>query len=1536
LLKSPITGTTKAITNTPRANSLVGIADSALGQISNLLNDIKGLVVEAANTGTMTADQIKANQLQVDAALDSIDRIARQTNYTGKKLLDGSLDFRTAGQSGGVSNIHVNSAQFGTGSAVGVNVNVQQAADYARLVSNGTGLGVDTTFDVIGSRGSTTISMAANSTNAEIADAINRSTDSTGVIAYVEGQAERGSVILSSAGKNNDILITSLQKGLDAGNYEFRITEGHTNDVRVVQEAKDGKPGIVEISLVAAQEAQYKNFAGMFDVSIDTSARGADAATSLNITTGASNKVVYTTSDAAASTNSITGRSMTADVAMGAGGETKNSALNGWSVVVNNTIVSAAGNEVVDLGSKTVYLNSSSDGTQLNAVLSNALADTMGGDALTTPAVNVSLNGFGTTGFVNGDRFTFSDGASAGEVFITYKEGATVDEILGLLNNAPNVQAALSPGVDGSTLVKNLIDGQTSVSSHTTAQSRYTSAATSQQVIDLINSKLGDMFNATGLGDDGTGGRISFMDAAVDYGDINLGNAIRFSGMDNGPIIRMTTLGSNGQPVAEQKLSVSIIHPNEADIKAGIHTPVLEIKLATDKQGNSITTAQDIVNLFNKLTAEQTMGVSVSQLYPPGVDPNGRVSIEDACGNTYELKTCPTPINGIVQPTGAPGACGPQQGDLILLGGNQRIVTDNAVARISGNNRPTAPTGSVSSTAAANPAGVTTLTNGVGGTQLASGGTAPSTLSFSAETARLLEGLNIRIQTSAAGDASNPAWFDTGTGELVINTQGVDVAAAEIEAAIVSVLNGSVAGTPGQPNVLAALNEHRAANGLRELSAADIGIAGDGSDGVGGGISGTMDTVTSLVDGDHFTIAPAAPVYGPTVTFSAADAIGMSGVTFAFVDAGGSGGDHAWDAASKTLSIDVNSAVPADDAELLVLVNAAIAAQWGGAGGIAATLGLDSTAPAVEALAAIGSANLVAGDPDDVGTADFAGSSSKMPFSVDTSKAITGAVGGASSAAVQGQTLLTFENTSAMNGVTFGFTRDEKKEGFDANTGTLLVFVGSEFDALTPADKDGAKGAAMLRTAVDSAVAANWESIRAFTRATGDTVKLAKDQDASFTVTNALVDASNADAQFAYAADGKTMISSSYAEGPATGTRGTAPSDPVLLISAVDKGTEMAGISIHFVNDTNSGLAQWNSAYEADYTNTSALPEVKVDFIKKEDGSRELIITANLGTAAASEMNAGLLARALAANSTFSSLFKAEATQFASSATAAAGDGAAGSVLFNTDISKPAGQTVGGYKIESVPSGSNKTATSSGIGMTGQSDANERLIIESEELGSKNMVAINVIEGVLNTVDEYGYQSNYASGLDMVASVNGIRAVTDGNNVSIDTTNLSVSMNVANAAGGYGFTITGGGALFQLGPDVVSNQQVRIGLTSMLTTALGGSDGSLYMLRTGNVAALGSDDNGRKLADRIVTQAIQSVANTRGRLGAIQRGTLEPTVAALQDSMVALTEANAMITNADFAVESSNLTRLQLLVQAGAQTLGIANQLPQYAASLIR
>ena len=50
----------RAITNSERANQLIATADSGLGQVSSLLNDIRALVSEAANTGALSEEQISA------------------------------------------------------------------------------------------------------------------------------------------------------------------------------------------------------------------------------------------------------------------------------------------------------------------------------------------------------------------------------------------------------------------------------------------------------------------------------------------------------------------------------------------------------------------------------------------------------------------------------------------------------------------------------------------------------------------------------------------------------------------------------------------------------------------------------------------------------------------------------------------------------------------------------------------------------------------------------------------------------------------------------------------------------------------------------------------------------------------------------------------------------------------------------------------------------------------------------------------------------------------------------------------------------------------------------------------------------------------------------------------------------------------------------------------------------------------------------------------------------------------------------------
>ena len=94
-LQSDIIGVNAGISNSQQANSLIATADSALGQVSTLLDNIRGLVSQSANTGALSQAQIAANQLQVDSSLQAIDQIANSTSFGGQQLLNGSLNFIT-------------------------------------------------------------------------------------------------------------------------------------------------------------------------------------------------------------------------------------------------------------------------------------------------------------------------------------------------------------------------------------------------------------------------------------------------------------------------------------------------------------------------------------------------------------------------------------------------------------------------------------------------------------------------------------------------------------------------------------------------------------------------------------------------------------------------------------------------------------------------------------------------------------------------------------------------------------------------------------------------------------------------------------------------------------------------------------------------------------------------------------------------------------------------------------------------------------------------------------------------------------------------------------------------------------------------------------------------------------------------------------------------------------------------------------------------------------------------------------------------
>jgi flagellin len=251
--------------------------------------------------------------------------------------------------------------------------------------------------------------------------------------------------------------------------------------------------------------------------------------------------------------------------------------------------------------------------------------------------------------------------------------------------------------------------------------------------------------------------------------------------------------------------------------------------------------------------------------------------------------------------------------------------------------------------------------------------------------------------------------------------------------------------------------------------------------------------------------------------------------------------------------------------------------------------------------------------------------------------------------------------------------------------------------------------------------------------------------------------------------------------------------------------------------------------------------------------------------------------------------------------------------------------------IDDVANAINFVKDSTGVEATVTNGAIE---LNSIAYGTRAFVDLEVVSEGGSGTFKANVSGRRDAGLDVNATVNGIKANGDGNRLSINTSTLSLGITVEEGSStAVDFTIEGGGAIIQLGPDVVSNQQARLGIQSLNTGSLGGDSGRLYELRVGNDKDLTTDPtNAAKVVDEVITK----VAELRGRLGAFQKTTIDSNVVSLSDLLNNLTEAESSIRDADFAQESAMLTRAQVLVQSGTSVLSIANQNPQNVLSLLR
>ncbi len=230
------------------------------------------------------------------------------------------------------------------------------------------------------------------------------------------------------------------------------------------------------------------------------------------------------------------------------------------------------------------------------------------------------------------------------------------------------------------------------------------------------------------------------------------------------------------------------------------------------------------------------------------------------------------------------------------------------------------------------------------------------------------------------------------------------------------------------------------------------------------------------------------------------------------------------------------------------------------------------------------------------------------------------------------------------------------------------------------------------------------------------------------------------------------------------------------------------------------------------------------------------------------------------------------------------------------------------------------------------------LVLQSTSYGKDAFVSVSVLENAATAwTAQPADKSDY--GANGTVTVNGTNGIVSGLDVSVRAGSLSVDTTLTPTFGGTtggttNFQIIGGGAVFSISPTVGLSGQESIGISEVSAAKLGNSStGFLATLGSG----LGNDLASKKFANsqRIVRSALNQIASLRGRLGAFQKDTLVTTVNSLQVSRENLTAAESAIRDADFAVETSNLTRAQILVSSSTSVLQLANAQPQNALSLL-
>ena len=262
-MENQIRGLEMAIKNSADAQALMNTAEGAQDEITNLLQRIREVAIQAANDTNVAGDRVNL-QTEVNQLIAEMDRISTQTTWNGMAVLDGTFTAKKF-QIGAEANQNISlSLDNVASSAIGsheLNSTVQ--------LSNTAGGGIlADTYTLVGPEGSTTVTTTAGDSAKEFAAAVNAATGSTGIEAKavtklkLSALSAADTVALTINGTNTaSVAVTSatdlrgLRDAINAKSGTTGVTASLSGGSNAALELVDVDGDDVSVALVAATDS---------------------------------------------------------------------------------------------------------------------------------------------------------------------------------------------------------------------------------------------------------------------------------------------------------------------------------------------------------------------------------------------------------------------------------------------------------------------------------------------------------------------------------------------------------------------------------------------------------------------------------------------------------------------------------------------------------------------------------------------------------------------------------------------------------------------------------------------------------------------------------------------------------------------------------------------------------------------------------------------------------------------------------------------------------------------------------------------------------------------------------------------------------------------------------------------------------------------------------------------------------------------------------------------------------------------------------